>query len=248
MHKASAVMLLIQLRALILLCLCLAVCVLSHQLHFLHIPKTGGEYIEALFGLHKNHDMMTRQQAAALQSGQLVFTVLREPLSRAVSWYNFCRSGYHGDVAKLPRPHHECQLARQLDLNSFLLLVFVATPYTEERHVMRNSYDDYLCHDNKPVFHYALHFESYEQDLRHLLNSVNASSMDPLPTVINPSKHLQSVDDVHPEVQKLFRLSRSSDYSMYEQNHRFRVATVCPEKHPFMLRYSSHSGYQTIRC
>mmetsp|Transcript_4607 Transcript_4607/g.9994 ORF Transcript_4607/g.9994 Transcript_4607/m.9994 type:complete len:176 (-) Transcript_4607:290-817(-) len=38
--------------------------------------------------------------------------VVRNPWNRMLSWYSFCRSGYHGEYTHVPSPRGACLLAR----------------------------------------------------------------------------------------------------------------------------------------
>lgn len=73
---------------------------------FLHFPKTGGEFIEKLFGLMKNHSPAVERELDKAKA--LVFTVARDPLERLVSWFRFC---VHGHRTHLPRPRRMCTAA-----------------------------------------------------------------------------------------------------------------------------------------
>ena len=90
---------------------------------FVHIPKTGGESLEAAFHLGKNHSLArNRPELArnhtALQGSErpiFAFSTIRNPFDRAASWFRFCLNGYFKKELNrnvIPAPENLCQLAR----------------------------------------------------------------------------------------------------------------------------------------
>jgi Sulfotransferase family len=80
---------------------------------FLHVPKTGGESLEAALNVTKKHNLASnRMREMTTQSHDYVaVTITRNPFERMLSWYRFCLHGWRG---QLPMPRRHCIAAHKL--------------------------------------------------------------------------------------------------------------------------------------
>lgn len=81
---------------------------------FIHIPKTGGESMEAFLGVQKSHEIGSTR--ISNDPSKVYFSTVRDPYTRMESWFRFCLHGYRN---KVPTTHKNkqnriCQTARSL--------------------------------------------------------------------------------------------------------------------------------------
>ena len=85
----------------------------STHIMFHHIPKTGGESLEAALSIKKNHHEWwdrKKEREEIGESNRLSIAIIRNPYSRMLSWFRFCLHGWRG---LLPSPAKHCLLAHQ---------------------------------------------------------------------------------------------------------------------------------------
>ena len=94
---------------------------------FVHIPKTGGESLEALLGTRKNHSLARNRPeiadgykyhghsgAESNRTRHFAFSIVRNPFDRFVSWFRFCLDGWYNPnrgVVETPQPRVLCRAA-----------------------------------------------------------------------------------------------------------------------------------------
>lgn len=92
----------------------------TKKVMFVHVPKTGGESVEAAFHLVKNHKLAdSRHDEFFNKKGMkrddvFIISVIRNPFSRTWSWFKFCVHGYRGVGVG---PAQECNAATNLVLD-----------------------------------------------------------------------------------------------------------------------------------
>jgi hypothetical protein len=160
------------------------------SVEFVHVAKTGGEFVQKVFGLMKNH-RFAAQRWNSTSDGKthaLVITVQRNPLDRLASWFRFC---CHGHRTHLPKPRSVCRRAIDL-LNStddsraafsawlpFALHSPVPTDERAEVALIRASFKQFITlADGTLAPDFVLRFEHFEDDLRALLCMLGATTFD----------------------------------------------------------------------
>jgi len=150
---------------------------------FIHIPKTGGESIEAAFGLQKDHSLAQARRSEFFNKTKrndvFVFTVVRNPFARMWSWFRFC---VHGWKKHLPGPGEECHaaidaLSSEQDLTQDSVregfvhwLTMLDTDRERFRGVMgwnlNSQYVDWIVDPvtKRNIPDYFIRFEHYEED------------------------------------------------------------------------------------
>lgn len=98
-----------------------------HDCIFIHIPKTAGSSIARLLGLevssHLTYQELIRTEFYAGNPELPVFAIVRDPLARFISLYNYARmpiSAYHNNIEPnkaLYGPHSDYQLLSDADLD-----------------------------------------------------------------------------------------------------------------------------------
>lgn len=78
----------------------------------MHIPKTGGETIEKVLYMKKNHDLALNRNLCRhdlIADSKIWFTIVRNPYDRLFSWFKFCFHGWRGSIPT-PRAFNHCDL------------------------------------------------------------------------------------------------------------------------------------------
>lgn len=160
----------------------------------IHNPKTGGETIEVLLNINKNHDYVHSRKKEL--KDKYSFTFVRHPVTRIISWYNhLLKSTYFKEIKnnklnnkslcyKLLRnnqkmgPHKHRILAENNDINSWIKIMFsnldeYKNPYWGPLSHQYNYVFDLDC-KTQLVSEYFF-FENYEEELKKILNKINKS-------------------------------------------------------------------------
>ena len=158
-------------------CLCLGL-QNNKEIAFVHIPKTGGETVEKLFGLSKNHHPVYKRFSKGIPDNAFVFSIIRDPYTRIFSWFKFC---IHGWNKILPHPRDVCREAhlRFMKANTTRVLrkgfmewlskidthkYYMAGP------MFLSSYEYLKYNDGAtPVIQNLIRFEHFSHDLNRIL-------------------------------------------------------------------------------
>ena len=70
---------------------------MASRVVFIHLSKTGGESVEATFRFKKSHKKAMDRLNEILSKNILSFTIIRNPYSRAFSWFKFCIHGWYDE-------------------------------------------------------------------------------------------------------------------------------------------------------
>jgi hypothetical protein len=163
---------------------CLPSCECQRTVHFLHIPKSGGESIELALNLTKNHHTAMQRFGKRPQRLNDVIAVVRSPHERVLSWFKYAlhgasKPGSHRVRGVQPKVMSRMALnasnlanttGKSSDLRSAFEL-FVGELYTEptamhyEHLWTHGSSTEYLFHDNGQLApRLVLRFEQLEAD------------------------------------------------------------------------------------
>ena len=161
---------------------------------FVHIPKTGGEAVEQLLGINKNHRYASdRKQRDTCWDSKFKFTVVRNPWDRMLSFYFHLRKSLdktnrYYRHAMNPRP--AWKLANSLSFNDWIAKVLLQEPKAGENGVGINllaSAHEYLfSKGDKMLVDFVVKFENLERDIKRMLEMIGKPRLK-LPNV-NASK------------------------------------------------------------
>jgi len=152
---------------------------------FIHIPKCAGSSIkEMLQDLNEVSDIHSKikDDIVTLKNKEIdiekyfIFTVLRNPWDRMVSYYFFYR-----DIVK--KNEKIANKAKKFDFKDWISCIY------ENPKSFDFIYDnclDYLTHENKVMVDYTINFHEFSEDIDNLKNILNLE----LPILhINSSEH-----------------------------------------------------------
>ena len=150
------------------------------EIVFVHIPKTGGETVEKILRITKNHyNASTRKMEDPCWDRKFKFTVVRNPWDRMLSFYFHLRKSldetnryYHHPM----NPKRAWKLATSLPFNEWIVKVLVDNPdagVTSYGNDLLASAHDYLfSKDEKILVDYVARFENLEQDMKRLFQMI----------------------------------------------------------------------------
>jgi len=136
---------------------------------FVHIPKCGGSSIkEMLRDMNEKSDIHSKlkddfyllEKRNVNLKKYFVFTILRNPWDRVVSYYFFYR-----DIIK--KDELVANKAKKLDFSSWIN--YIATNQQKFKFIHEN-YLDYLTFNNNVVLDYNMNFHNFDQECSFLKN------------------------------------------------------------------------------
>mmetsp|Transcript_21218 Transcript_21218/g.36213 ORF Transcript_21218/g.36213 Transcript_21218/m.36213 type:complete len:347 (-) Transcript_21218:400-1440(-) len=153
---------------------------------FIHIPKTGGESLEAALSLTKSHAPAFRRKPRLNAKGSLSITIIRNPFSRMYSWFRFCLHGWRG---RLPGPTTSCLKAHQFlneqyhKTNAPIAVAFehwleYIFAIRGDEHWIARTAVNYLADVEYPslLIDYYIRFEHYEDDFSRLSHAIGLNN------------------------------------------------------------------------
>lgn len=180
---------------------------------FIHNPKTGGETIEILLNIKKNHDYPSNRND--LQN-KFSFVFVRNPITRLISWYNHLRKGlYFKDIQtnnlnnrsecynllkkkiKLGPEKHRI-LAENNNIDEWIRIILTNKEYYSEPCWGPLSYQYNYVFDNNgtQLVNKICKFENYKNELTEVLIKLNKNDkinqIEKTNHSINKSNRLQN--------------------------------------------------------
>jgi len=181
---------------------------------FVHIPRTGGETIEILLGVKKNHYHIRHK---GLRSYESTFSFVRNPYTRLYSWYSHLRIPLYINEIELTGLNEQSdtfrlakgrvfdlgihsELALKHSFNDWVkIMMSDKIKYTEANDTTRNHMDsingpltpcrDYLRDkDGKLIIGDIYYFENYNEELAKLFTKIDRKDLIPKIEVTNQSK------------------------------------------------------------
>jgi hypothetical protein len=173
---------------------------------FVHIPRTGGETIEILLGVKKNHYQVRHR---GLLSYESTFSFVRNPYTRLYSWYSHLRIPLYineieltglneqSDTFRLAKKKvfgHKIhsKLAMKHNFNDWVkIMMSDKIKYTKAREATGPLITccDYLRdEDGKLVIGNLYYFENYNEELARLFTEIDRKDLIPKIEVTNQSK------------------------------------------------------------
>ena len=168
---------------------------MNNEYIFIHNPKTGGETIEILLNILKDHTFVYLRKNEI--KDKYSFTFVRHPISRIVSWYNHLRKHlYFKDIetnelndksecyrflkmkVKLGPEKHRI-LAENNDINNWIKIMFSnINEYNEPGGPLSFQYKYVFDLDCKTqLVTDIFRFEQYEEELSKLLKKLKKDNL-----------------------------------------------------------------------
>lgn len=187
----------------------------NKNLKFIHITKTGGETIEILTGLTKNHNPAKLYK---FNNDDYIFTFIRNPYTRLYSWYNHLRKYLYVNELKNidglgkesqslkdllagvklePQAHGE--LALRHDFKDWVMIMMKEKEkYKEPIWGPLGTQYEMLFDDNGVrLVHDIYYFEDFTNEASRLFKKIKREELIPKITVTNQSVKKQNPKDVY---------------------------------------------------
>lgn len=205
---------------------------------FLHNPKTGGETINELLKIKKNHSLAADRKKE-LQD-KYSFAFVRHPVSRIISWYNhLIKDSYfkeieHTELSKRTQcynmlkngnkmgPHLHRILAEKNDINTWIKIMLTGPekyqepcwgPLGQQHLYTHEIYKNNGIEIPVQLVTDIYFFENYQEELKKLLKKINREDIIPKIDVTN--KSLRKNVELNEESKKLIYEYFKMDFKLF---------------------------------
>tara|TARA_B100001250_G_scaffold411534_1_gene440431 strand:+ start:62 stop:718 length:657 start_codon:yes stop_codon:yes gene_type:complete len=213
------------------------------QYKFIHNPKTGGETIETLLNLSKDHRPVYSRKNEI--KDEYSFTFVRHPVSRIVSWYNhLLKHRYFRDLEtnelnnkseshnhlllrrRMGPPQHRT-LAENNDINNWIKIMFsninkYNEPYWGPLSLQYKYVFDLDC--KTQLVSDVFRFEQYEEELKKLLKKLKKDDL---------IKNIKQTNHSKNQSQKLNSESLNLIYNYFKKDFdlfNYKIDDYCPQQ------------------
>eukprot|EP00957_Ditylum_brightwellii_P211983 15366829-Ditylum_brightwellii.AAC.1 len=187
---------------------------------FYHIPKTGGESLEKVLGIGKNHVLWkVRHARGDDREDTIAFTIIRNPFDRMLSWFRFCLHGWR--ASDIQGNHTAASVSNAFEEWLENVCLVLLSP-TDIGHWITYNYFEYLGGMLPLHVDYIIRFEHYAEDYALLAEAlgiekelVKENSSTENSDTIDPTRPYNKENKVsyNPQVAELLKKNYQEIYT-----------------------------------